>query len=144
VDRNNAYGFNDDRTMQNILTLGATVEHKFDKDLSLRNQTQFNWVNTNARETAPQSVGTIAANGTFVAAPAGGFTTVSPNNLYVRQQSHDRNIFDVSVDNQTELTAKFDTGPIKHNLLTGIELCYESYYNQNSYRPGSCNGVPLQ
>jgi catecholate siderophore receptor len=144
VNRNNAYGFNDDRTMQNILTLGATVEHKFDKDLSLRNQTQFNWVNTNARETAPQSVGTIAANGTFVAAPAGGFTTVSPNNLYVRQQSHDRNIFDVSLDNQTELTWKFDTGPIKHNLLTGIELGYESYYNQNSYRPGSCNGVALQ
>ncbi|MBS0521999.1 MAG: TonB-dependent siderophore receptor [Proteobacteria bacterium] len=144
VDRNNAYGFNDDRTMQNILTLGATVDHKFDKNLSLRNQTQFNWVNTNARETAPQSVGTIAANGSFVAAPAGGFTAVSPNNLYVRQQSHDRNIFDVAIDNQTELTWKFDTGPVEHNLLTGIELGYESYYNQNSYRPGTCNGVPLQ
>jgi catecholate siderophore receptor len=144
VNRNNAYGFNDDRTMQNILTLGATVDHKFNKDLSLRNQTQFNWVNTNARETAPQSVGTLSPSGAFIAAPAGGFTTVSPNNLYVRQQSHDRNIFDVSVDNQTELTAKFDTGPISHNLLTGIELGYESYYNQNSYRPGSCNGVPLQ
>ncbi|MGE5151143.1 MAG: TonB-dependent receptor [Rhodospirillaceae bacterium] len=144
VNRNNAYGFNDDRTMQNIATLGVTVDHKFDKDLSLRNQTQFNWVNTNARETAPQSVGTLSATGAFIPAPAGGFTTVSPNNLYVRQQSHDRNIFDVSVDNQTELTWKFDTGPVKHNLLTGIELGYESYYNQNSYRPGSCNGVALQ
>jgi catecholate siderophore receptor len=144
VNRNNAYGFSDDRTMQNILTLGATVEHKFDKDLSLRNQTQFNYVNTNVRETAPQSVGTLSPTGAFIAAPAGGFTNVSPNNLYVRQQSHDRNIFDISVDNQTELTWKFDTGPVKHNLLTGFELGYESYYNQNYYRPGSCNGVALQ
>jgi catecholate siderophore receptor len=144
VNRNTAYGFDSDRTLQNIVMLGATVDHKFDKDLSLRNQTQFNWVNTNARETAPNTVGTIAANGTFSAAVSGGYTTVPSNYLYVRQQSHDRNIFDVTLNNQTELTWKFDTGPIKHNLLTGIDLGYESYYNQNYYRPGSCNGVALQ
>jgi catecholate siderophore receptor len=144
VNRNNAYGFSDDRTLQNILTVGATIDHKFSNDLALRNQTQFNYVNTNARETAPQSVGTLSATGAFVAAPAGGFTAASPENLYVRQQSHDRNIFDISVYNQTELNAKFDTGPIKHNLLAGLELGYESYYNQNYYRPGNCNGVALQ
>jgi catecholate siderophore receptor len=144
VNRNNAYGFSDDRTLQNILTLGATVDHKFNKDLSLRNQLQFNYVNTNARETAPQSVGTLSPTGAFVAAPAGGFTNVPLNNLFVRQQSHDRNIFDISVYNQTELNAKFDTGSIKHNLLAGLELGYESYYNQNSYRPGTCNGVAMQ
>ena len=144
VNRNNAYGFSDDRTLQNILALGVTVDHKFNKDLSLRNQTQFSYVNTNVRETAPQSVGTISATNTFIAAPAGGFTNVSPDKLFVRQQSHDRNIFDISVYNQTELNAKFDTGSIKHNLLAGIELGYESYYNQNTYRPGTCNGVALQ
>ncbi|HET6197552.1 MAG TPA: TonB-dependent receptor plug domain-containing protein, partial [Acetobacteraceae bacterium] len=42
VNRNNAYGFSDDRTLQNILTVGATVDHRFSKDLALRNQTQFN------------------------------------------------------------------------------------------------------
>ena len=144
VNRNNAYGFSDDRTLQNILTLGVTVDHKFNKDLSLRNQTQFNYVNANIRETAPQSVGTLSATNTFIAAPAGGFTNVPINQLFVRQQSHDRNIFDISVYNQTELNAKFDTGSIKHNLLAGLELGYESYYNQNYYRPGSCNGVALQ
>jgi len=144
VNRNNAYGFNDDYTLQNVLMLGATVDHKFNKNLSLRNQTQFNYVNTNARETAPNTVGTLSSTGAFVAAPSGGFTNVPMNQLYVRQQSHDRNIFDITVSNQTELTAKFDTGSVKHNLLTGIELGYESYYNQNYYRPGSCNGVALQ
>jgi catecholate siderophore receptor len=143
VNRNNAYGFSDDRTNQAIIMLGATVEHKFNKDLVLRNQTQFNYVNTNAHETAPQSVGTVTG-GVFTAAPAGGFTGQPLSNLFVRQQTHDRNIYDITVYNQTELTSKFDTGPFKHNLLTGIELGYESYYNQNYYRFGSCNGVPMQ
>src|SRR5262249_22199178 len=127
VNRNNAYGFNDDRTNQDVIMLGSTIEHKFDKQFTLRNQTQFNYVNTNARETAPQSVGTINSAGVFTAAPAGGFTNQPLSNLFVRQQTHDRNIYDISVYNQTELTSKFDTGPLAHNLLTGIEIGYESY-----------------
>ena len=54
VNRNNAYGFNNDFTNQDVIMLGSTIEHKFDKDLKLRNQTQFNYVNTYAIETAPQ------------------------------------------------------------------------------------------
>ena len=59
VNRNNAYGFSDDRTDQDVMFVGARVNHKFDENLSVRNQTQLNYVNTNARETAPQSVGTV-------------------------------------------------------------------------------------
>ncbi len=58
VNRNNAYGFSDDRTDQDVMFVGARVNHKFAENLSVRNQTQLNYVNTNARETAPQSVGT--------------------------------------------------------------------------------------
>lgn len=140
VDRNNAYGFSDDRTDQTIASLGATVDHKFSNTLSLRNQTQFNYVNTNARETAPNAVGIVGA---------GGFTAVTNtgvplDQLYVRRQSHDRNIFDISVYNQTEVTTTFDTASLKHTLLTGVELGYENYYNQNYFRNGTCNGVALQ
>jgi catecholate siderophore receptor len=143
VPRNNAYGFSDDRTEQDIIFLGTRILHKFDKDLTLRNQTQLNYVNTNARETAPQSVGTVSAAGVFT--PLGGGVTGFPmNNLVVRQQSHDRNIFQWSLYNQTELNAKFDTGSIGHSVLAGVELGYESYYNQNYARNGSCNGVALQ
>src|SRR5260370_13430250 len=38
INRNNAYGFSNDHTNQDVVMLGATVEHKFDKDTSLRNQ----------------------------------------------------------------------------------------------------------
>ncbi len=141
VNRNNAYGMSDDRTEQDIMFVGARVQHKFNDDLTLRNQTQINYVNTNARETAPQGVGFINAAGVYT--PITTQTNLPTSQLYVRQQSHDRNIFQWTVTNQTELTAKFDTGPIKHSVLTGIDLGYESYYNQNYARNGSCNGVTL-
>ena len=143
VGRNTAYGFSSDRTEQDIVFLGARVQHKFDKDVSLRNQTQVSYVNTNARETAPQSVGTVnPTTGAFT--PVGGGQSGLPlSSLYVRQQSHDRNIFQWSVYNQTELNAKFDTGSIGHAVLAGVELGYESYYNQNYARNGTCGSTAL-
>jgi catecholate siderophore receptor len=141
VNRNNTYGMSDDRTEQDILFVGASVRHKFDNDLVLRNQTQINYVNTNARETAPQGVGFFNAANVFT--PITTQTNLPTSSLYVRQQSHDRNIFQWTVTNQTELTAKFKTGAIDHALLVGIDLDYESYYNQNYARNGACNGTAL-
>jgi catecholate siderophore receptor len=140
INRNNAYSFNNDFTNQDVIMLGATVDHKFDKTLTLRNQTQFNYVNTFAIETAPNAVGTVSPAGVFTATP---FIGQPYDTLFVRQQSHDRNIFDIALNNQTELNWKFDTGPIQHATLWGIDLGYESYYNQNYFRNGSCNGAAL-
>jgi len=148
VNKNNSYGFSSDFTNQDIIMLGSTIEHKFDKETKIRNQTQFNYVNTYVIQTAPQAVGTISNNGTFTpvttytGAPA-TYTLTPYQNLFVRQQSHDRNIFDTSIDNQLELSWKFDTGPIKHDTIWGIELGYENYYNQNYFRNGSCDGRAL-
>ncbi|MGT2492920.1 TonB-dependent receptor [Cupriavidus basilensis] len=64
VNRKTSYGFNDDRTIQDVVALNGTVDHKFSPNLRLRNQTQFNYVNTNARETAPNAVGSVKG-GTF-------------------------------------------------------------------------------
>ena len=65
------------------------------------------------------------------------------NQLYVRQLSHDRNINDYTLENQTEVTAKFDTAFVGHTLLMGIDLDYEAYTNKTSTRTGACNGIPL-
>jgi catecholate siderophore receptor len=150
VDRNNAYGFNDDRTVSDIGAFGATVLHRISPTTSIRNQTSYNDVRTDARETAPQNIGRLAANGSFVASSTG--TTAIPlpvvstlplNQLWVRQQSHDRVIHDSSLFNQTELNTSFETGSLKHTLLAGLELGHDNYRNQNYYRNGSCNGFPL-
>lgn len=139
VDRNTFYGFTDDRTNQDIAALSAGITHKFSPNLRLRNQTQFNYVETDARETAPNSVGSVSARG-FTPLTT---STLPLDQLFVRLQSHDRKIRDYSVFNQTELTANFDTGSVKHTLLVGAEIGHDGYNNQNYYRNGTCNGVAL-
>ncbi|MBS0223682.1 MAG: TonB-dependent receptor [Proteobacteria bacterium] len=142
VSPNLAYGFPSDRTDQFIAMAGANIEHKFNPNLKLRSQTQFNYVNTNVIETAPQSVGTVSANGTFTAL-TGSNPYGASYNLFVRQQSHDRIIDDLTLNNQTEIEAKFKTASIGHTLLAGFDLGYESYRNQAYSRTGTCNGAPL-
>lgn len=139
VDRNTFYGFTDDRTNQDIAALSAGITHKFSPNLRLRNQTQFNYVETDARETAPNTVGSVSARG-FTPLTT---STLPLDQLFVRLQSHDRKIRDYSIFNQTELTANFDTGSVKHTMLVGAEIGHDGYNNQNYYRNGSCNGQPL-
>lgn len=142
VKRDTFYGFTDDQTTQDIAMVSAAVQHKFTPDIMLRNQTQYNFVRTNARETAPQSVGTIDPIKGFVPLPASG-TNLPLSDLWVDQQSHDRVIQDTSIFNQTELTTKFNTGSVRHNLLTGVELGHDNYQNTSYGRTGTCDGVPL-
>lgn len=145
--RNTAWGFTDDYTEQDVVALQSLIEHKFAPNLNLRNQTEFVWVNTAVRETSGGFVGTLAANGGFVAAPRGPnnipYSAAPLGNLWIRQLSRDRNINDITVENQTEVLAKFDTGTVGHTLLMGIDLNYESYTNKAFSRTGTCNGVAL-
>lgn len=145
--RNTAYGFNDDYTEQDVIALQSLVEHKFSPNLNLRNQTEFVWVNTDVRETSGGFVGTLGGNGGFVAAQSGPnnipYSGAPLGNLWVRQLSRDRNINDITVENQTEVMSKFDTGSVGHTLLMGIDLNYESYTNKTSSRTGTCNGIAL-
>ena len=109
----------------------------------------YNDVTTDARETAPQNIGRLAANGVVHrefdrhggGAAAGRSARCPCSSLWVRQQSHDRDIHDTSLFNLTELNTKFDTGSIKHTLLAGLELDHDTYSNQAYYRNGTCNGV---
>ncbi len=151
VSRTAAYGNSDDRTISNVASLSALVEHKLTPLTSVRNQTQFNRVVTDARETAPQGLGTLTGvGGAFVplstgtaASPIAASSNLPLSQLYVRQQSHDRVIQDQSLYNLTEFNTQFQTGAVKHALLTGFDFGSEIYNNQNYYRNGSCNGVAL-
>ncbi|WP_428661067.1 TonB-dependent receptor [Reyranella sp.] len=135
--RNTNYGLADDRTNTDQVMVNATVDHKFNNSLSLRNQSQFNWVNTDVRQTSGGVAGVLNGAWNFVPTPVG---PNSPAYLTIRQISRDRNINDITVTNQTELTAKFDTGPLSHNLLVGFEVDYDSYTNKSFSRRGTCNG----
>jgi catecholate siderophore receptor len=147
VPRNVNYGLSDDYTEQDVIQLQSIVQHTFAPNLMLRNQTAFTWVNTDVRQTSGAFIGTLGPNFGFVQAtngPTGTISTAAPiSNLYVRTISRDRNINDYTLQNQTELTAKFDTGPVSHNLLMGADLEYEAYTNKTYTRNGSCNNIPM-
>jgi catecholate siderophore receptor len=130
VNRGTFYGFTDDRTIQDVQTFSARIKHRFNDDVTLRNQTQFSHYSTEARATNAASVLT----GPLATSPAlsnGNFTTIDPSKLFVKLQGKDRNINDHSVYNTTDVEWKFNTGPIKHDVLAGVDLSHETYSNQS-------------
>ncbi len=141
VPRNTYYGLTDDKTVQDVAIVSARIEHKINDNLTLRNQTQFSNYITDARETAAQKVGTLVGS-VFTPLPTaatGNYTNLPMSQLSVQLQSHDRNIHDQSLDNQTDLIAKFDTGSIKHTLIAGAEISRDTYNNQGYTR----NNMPV-
>ncbi|GAB5097079.1 TonB-dependent receptor [Caballeronia sp. HLA56] len=130
VDRKTFYGFTDDRTIQDVQTVNARVEHRFNDMFTLRNQTQFSHYSTEARATNAAAVLT-GPLGTSTALANGNYTALPLSSLFVRLQGKDRNINDHSVYNTTDLQGKFATGFLKHDMLVGVDLSHETYSNQS-------------
>jgi len=146
VNRKNFYGASDDRTLQDVVNLNGTVSHDFSPTVTLRNQTQYSHYRINARESGPNNVGTVSSSGVYTAFPATNLnnTTALPlDALFVGLGSHDRVITDSSIYNQTDLITRFQTGPIQHLLITGLELGRDTNDTNNSTRniPGNPNNL---
>ncbi|KXU84853.1 TonB-dependent receptor [Paraburkholderia monticola] len=138
VPKNTFYGLTSDRTIQDVQIFNAAIKHRFSDALTLTNQTQISHSMTDARETAPQAVLT----GPLASSPAlsnGNFTTLPPSQLFIKLQSHDRVIENHAIYNDTMLEYKFNTGPIKHDLIAGVEVGHDSYTNQAYTR----NNLPI-
>jgi catecholate siderophore receptor len=150
VPRNTEYGNSDDYTEQDVIQLMSMIEHKFNPDFKARNQTSFVWVNTSVRETGVNGVGVTGPYPTglgFLLTPNGpnatAYSAQPLNQLVLRQNPHDRNINDITFENQSEIETKFKTGPAGHLLLMGVDVDYESYTNKSYSRSGFCNGIAL-
>ncbi len=132
------YGLASDLTTQDIAMLNGVVKHTFDSTWTLRNQTQFNRYTTDAQESAAHALSTTNTVTGLITPPA--FGNYNPAQLWVELQSHDRDIVDTSIDNQTDLIGKFSTGSIKHELILGAEFGHDTYSNQSISRTGA--GMP--
>jgi catecholate siderophore receptor len=108
VDIKNFYGFTDDFFDQEVGALGVRIEHRFSPSVSLRNQTQLSQTRTHA---APTVFPTVTA-------------TTTTRDRREREQE------DQSIYNQTDLITKFDTGAVKHTLVTGVEIGRDRYERQ--------------
>lgn len=123
------YGLTDDRTIQDVQTLTARIEHKVSDSFSVSNRTRFSHSMTDARETAagkvltgPLSSSTVLSNGNY--------TNLPLQALYVQLASHDRVIENHSLYNDTMVRYRFHTGSIGHDLIAGTEIGHDSYGNQ--------------
>ena len=138
VSFDNTYGLTSDRTDQDVEILNANIKHVFNDKFTLRNQTQYAHYDTDAVETAFGRLGTLVGN-TFTSLPLaarnnGNTTNIPASRLYALLISHDRVISDESIDNQTDLIAKFDTGGLKHTMIVGAEIGHDEYTNLASSR----------
>lgn len=140
VNHDNYYGFTTDRTTQTVNVLSARLDHRFNDDLQLRSQLQYSNYKVDARETAPNAV--VTDTGVTLNKNLGNPTDLPLEDLRVQLASHDRVIHDRSFDSQTDLVANFDTGSVRHSLITGIELGHDNYDNQ-TYTRGNLPLVSL-
>ena len=109
----------------------ATVEHKFNDDVTLRNLTRFSRNVRDAVVTAPRAA--TAAN----AGSDPGFDAAQAQIRRTDAKYQDRD--DKILANQTNLSARFATGRVKHSLTTGIEVSREdqkSYTRADTYANG--------
>jgi catecholate siderophore receptor len=105
TDRSNFYGLTRDNE-ETMVNIGTTrLEHRFNDMFSLRSALRYSSVDRESAVTNP--------------------TAVLPNTL--NRSRPERDTKETILDNQTDLTAKFDTFGFGHTATTGIELSRETF-----------------
>ncbi len=106
VDRDNFYGHASDFDKVEQNTFTGRIEHDFSSRLSLSNQTRHSTTDRLARYTVVNNI-----------------NRATPTVVETRADVFERK--NTSFSNQTNLTAKFDTGGLKHTVTTGVEFMEE-------------------
>jgi catecholate siderophore receptor len=110
VDRHNFYGFangNYLHTKDNLATTRA--EHDFNAHLTIRNQTRYARYVRDVRITEPQI-------------PAGTTLATPLSSIQVTRNQIASNSVEAFLANQSDATVNFQTGRVRHTLVTGVEL----------------------
>ena len=131
VSKSTFYGTAADRerVTANIVTL--SVEHDFNKNWQLTNQTRYSNVDRFVSVRGTQTTITSPTNFYLTATGGRALTTVAPNanlyDLYIANtnafENHTQNTL---ATNLTNLNGKFSTGVLEHTTSTGIELYRET------------------
>ncbi len=90
----------------------AKVEHEFNNQLKVSNITRYNYVDRLQRNVFPEPNATVPL----------------PSNMNVNWTPNRAQVFvtNTQLANQTDVLAKFSTGPVEHTVATGIDLTRES------------------
>ncbi|MGJ7494284.1 catecholate siderophore receptor Fiu [Variovorax sp. RT4R15] len=139
VDSSNFYGTSSDFDNVTSDMFTARFEHDFTPNLTLRNTTRYGKTSQDYMLTSFQGGG-LATTGLAPAANVGYLATPSALNPYgwtvTRNTPTNKNQENTVFVNQTNVTAKFDTGSVGHTLSAGVELMRESQRASNFYGAG--------
>ncbi len=115
VSRSNFYGFPDHDHFRTNVDIGTVrVEHDFNDNFSVDNQLRYASYTRDVRVTEPL----ISAYGGQNIAPV----SMPLSSILVNRHVIGVSSRETTLDNQTDFTARFDTGPIHHTVVSGIEV----------------------
>ncbi len=119
VNRSNFYGYkNSDYFRSNVDIGTAKFEHDFGQNVTVRDQVRYGNYSRNIRVTEPQ----IAYTGAGLAVtPLTSPTAISVNRNIIAFKSTE-----TFLQNQTDVTVRFNTGALRHSLVTGVEVGRET------------------
>ncbi len=116
LDFGNFYGHTDDYRKVDVTQLGFGVDHRLAGGAVLRNSTRLSEVGNDSITSSPRIRDIPAASAGFQGARARGDTKP-------------RDQVDLGVANQTSLQLDFETGDVRHDLVTGVDFGRYSYTN---------------
>lgn len=126
-------GLDRETTETNVATLRA--QHRFDERLTLRNTARWGNYDRAIDATAPRVLGTTALGRPY--------TPSTPlEQVIVRREPQVRTGFDSILVNQTEALVNVSTGPLRHNVLAGVEVGRESSEAVRYNFPANASGRP--
>lgn len=118
------YGFVDrDREKLRADQVTFRFEHDFNDALSVRNQFRYGYSRRDSIATPPR----FAANV--------GVTSLT--DVIINREMRAWLANDDIVDNQTDFTARFDTGTVRHNLVGGVNYAWEKNHRVTRSAPNS-------
>ncbi|MDB5374541.1 MAG: TonB-dependent siderophore receptor [Belnapia sp.] len=114
VSRGTFYGLSGvdrERTETDVVT--GTLQHRFADGITFRNTLRYGNYTRDVNATAPRLIGLVTP-------------TTNLANVLVNRQAQVRSGTDTILQNQAELRAVANTGPLRHQLVGGIEIGRET------------------
>ncbi|MFC0385279.1 TonB-dependent receptor [Muricoccus vinaceus] len=126
VRRANFYGIGNDRDDVDVDRLTARFAHSFGEWLTVSNDTRLSRVNRDTALTAP-SCGRQSNTVTQANSCSGQFFRgLNPSLAYGGGSNGTYNQVNEAIQNLTTGIARFRTGPLRHELTTGVDISHET------------------
>jgi len=133
VNRSNFYGLTSDHAISDVDIGTLRIKHNFGANLSLASTTRYANYAFNYQFDAP-NFGSVADGG------QGPPTAGEPlSNILVGRDSPSSSGVQTNLTQQLDLTARFQTGFLRHTLVTGIELARQTNDLRSDNNPFNSN-----